>query len=50
MSRPRSFAAEQFDYGSFLFTGLTAAATFLILAILAVILGHILLHGWEILS
>jgi len=50
MSRPRSFAAERFDYGSFLFTGLTAAATFLILAILAVILGHILLHGWESLS
>jgi phosphate transport system permease protein len=50
MSRPRSFSAERFDYASFLFTGLTGAATFLILAILAVILGNILWHGWESLS
>lgn len=38
--------ARRFDTGSFLFSGLTGLATFLILAILVVILGNIVLHGW----
>jgi phosphate transport system permease protein len=42
--------APRFDWASFLFTGLTGAATFLILGILAVILGSILLSGWSGLS
>ena len=39
------FHAKGFDYASFLFTGLTGAATFLILLILALILGNIILNG-----
>ena len=46
----RSFKADHFDIASFLFTGLTGAATFLILAILAVIIGNIIISGWEGLS
>jgi len=46
----RRFQSAGFDLASFLFTGLTGAATFLILAILAVILGNILIHGWAGLS
>lgn len=49
-SPKRSFRAERFDYGAFFFTGLTGAATLLILAILAVILANILLNGWNGLS
>ncbi len=41
-----SFRARRFDAGSFLFGGLTGLATFLILAILAVILLNIIWHGW----
>ncbi len=40
------FQRQHFDYVSFLFTGLTGAATFLILAILAVILGNVVYNGW----
>ena len=46
----RSFAATRFDLGSFFFTGLTGAATFFIVAILAVILVNVLVNGWSGLS
>lgn len=46
----RDFRAARFDYGSFCFSGLTGLATLLILAILAVILGNILINGWPALS
>jgi phosphate transport system permease protein len=46
----RQFRQERFDFGSFFFTGLTCLATFLILAILALILGNVALHGWSALS
>lgn len=45
-----SFRRRQFRFGSFLFTGLTGLATFLILAILAVIFGNIVAFGWPGLS
>lgn len=48
--RSRSFRAERFDLPSFFFGGLTGLATWLIIAILVVILGNILYHGWEALS
>lgn len=41
-----AFKAEKFGFSSFFFTGLTGAATFLILALLALILGNILVNGW----
>ena len=44
------FAATRFDAVSFCFTGLTGVATWLILALLAVILGTILFNGWAGLS
>lgn len=45
-TRPvRSFRAAQFDCASFLFSGLTGAASLLILAILGVILFNITLNG-----
>jgi phosphate transport system permease protein len=47
---PRRFRKERFDFSSFFFTGLTCLATFLILAILALILGNVALHGWSALS
>src|SRR5262245_22726279 len=46
----RRFRAASFDFGSFFFTGLTGLATVLILAILAVILGNIIINGWPGLS
>ncbi|MEI7731320.1 MAG: phosphate ABC transporter permease PstA [Verrucomicrobiota bacterium] len=46
----RPFTAARFDFASILFTGVTGLATGLILAILVVILGNILYHGWEGLS
>jgi phosphate transport system permease protein len=46
----RSFRSGKFDYASFFFSGLTGLATFLILAILAVILGNIIYNGWSGLS
>ena len=39
--------AKKFDFASFFFTGLTGAATLLILAILGVILFNIFYHGWK---
>ena len=45
MSRAKHFRRQTFDYGSLFFTGLTGAATFLILAILGVIIGNILYNG-----
>jgi phosphate transport system permease protein len=52
MSAPATidFRSKVFRYGSFFFTGLTGAATYLILAILAVILVNVVLHGWPGLS
>ncbi|HSU54742.1 MAG TPA: phosphate ABC transporter permease PstA [Candidatus Dormibacteraeota bacterium] len=41
----RQFRTGQFDWVSFLGTGATGLATLLILAILAVILGNVLIHG-----
>ena len=46
----RSFRTGKFDFASFLFTGATGLATFLILATLAVILLNILISGWSGLS
>jgi phosphate transport system permease protein len=46
----RQFRRERFDFGSFFFTGLTCLATFLILAILALILGNVAFNGWSALS
>jgi phosphate transport system permease protein len=46
----RSFRSRGFDPGSFFFTGITGLATFLILAILAVILLNVLVNGWPGLS
>jgi len=40
------FRTRKFDFGSFFFSGMTGLATLLILAILAVILGNIILNGW----
>lgn len=50
MNARREFTAQRFDYASFFFTGLTGGATFLILAILAIILGNILHNGWGAVS
>ncbi len=50
MNSRREFTAQRFDYASFFFTGLTGGATFLILAILAIILGNILNNGWGAVS
>jgi phosphate transport system permease protein len=44
------FKAKGFDYISFFFTGVTGGATLLILAILAIILGNILVNGYGTLS
>ncbi len=49
-SEPRGFQARQFDWASLAGTAATGFATFLILAILGVILGNVLLHGWPALS
>jgi len=51
MSPPTAdFKAKEFRFGSFFFTGLTGLATFLILAILAVVLVNVVYHGWPGLS
>ncbi len=42
----RHFRRSQFDLGSCFFSGLTGLATLLILALLAIILGNIVWHGW----
>lgn len=49
-NRGRHFRAEKFDLPSFFFSGLTGLATFLILAILIIILANITYHGWQGLS
>ncbi|MBI5386548.1 MAG: phosphate ABC transporter permease PstA [Verrucomicrobia bacterium] len=49
-ARGRHFRAEKFDVASFFFSGLTGLATFLILAMLAVILANIVYHGWPAFS
>jgi phosphate transport system permease protein len=46
----RPFQAEDMDFASSFFTGLTSLATFLIITILAVILLNILINGWQGLS
>ncbi|HSH95772.1 MAG TPA: hypothetical protein VK968_16630, partial [Roseimicrobium sp.] len=43
--KDRHFRSKGFNFWSFFFTGLTGVATFLILAILAVILGNIVING-----
>jgi phosphate transport system permease protein len=43
----RSFKSSRFDGASFFFTGVTGLATWLIVAILFVIIGNIVLNGWE---
>ena len=43
----KCFQRHKFDYVSFFCTGLTGAATFLILAILAVIICNVVFHGWS---
>ena len=40
------FRTRKIDFGSFFLSGLTGLATLLILAILAVILGNIIINGW----
>jgi len=45
-----SFRKEHFRFSSFFFTGLTGAATMLILALLAIIFGNIVAFGWPGLS
>ena len=49
-AQTRDFRGAGFDLTSFFFTGLTGLATWLILAILAVILLNILVNGWAGLS
>ncbi len=49
-TQTRHFRSEKFDFASFFFSGLTGLATLLILAILAVILGNIILNGWSAVS
>lgn len=47
---PDGFPRARFDVISFFFTGLTGLSTVLILAILAVIVGNVVLLGWDTLS
>ena len=49
-SATKHFRTGKFDFASFFFSGLTGLATLLILAILAVILGNIILNGWSAIS
>lgn len=46
----KDFKAKGFNFWSFFFTGLTGLATFFILAMLAVILINIIIHGWPSLT
>ena len=41
------FHARGFDFVSFAFTGVAGLATFFILAILVVIIGNVLVNGWD---
>lgn len=47
---PRDFRTKKRDLASLLFTGVTGLATFLILAILAVILGNVAINGWSLVT
>jgi len=47
---PTDFRSKEFRYGSFFFTGLTGLATYLIIALLAVVLVNVVIHGWPGLS
>jgi phosphate transport system permease protein len=49
-SNTTDFRAKEFRFGSFFFTGLTGLATYLILALLAVLLVNVVVHGWPGLS
>lgn len=46
-STTKTFRAEKFDFWSFFFSGLTGLATLFIVGILAVILGNIIINGWD---
>ena len=46
--RPLHFRTEQFRFSSFFFTGLTGLATFIILAMLAVILLNVIVASLQI--
>jgi phosphate transport system permease protein len=46
----RPFRAEDMDFASSFFTGLTSAAAFLIITLLAVILLNVFVNGWPALS
>lgn len=49
-SRPATFRSRHFDWASWLGTTATGLAAFLILAILGVILGNVVIHGWPAIS
>ena len=44
------FRSKEFRVGSFFFTGVTGLATYLIIALLAVVLVNVVIHGWPGLS
>ena len=44
------FRSKEFRFGSFFFTGVTGVATYLIIAMLAVLLVNVVIHGWPDLS
>ncbi|GDY19103.1 phosphate transport system permease protein PstA [Verrucomicrobiota bacterium] len=46
----RGFRSRGFDFGSFVFTGVTGLATLFILAILAIIIANVVWHGWSTFS
>ncbi len=46
----KNFRAKEFRYSSFFFTGITGFATYLIVALLGVVLVNIVVHGWPGLS
>ncbi|MBM3831705.1 MAG: phosphate ABC transporter permease PstA [Verrucomicrobia bacterium] len=50
MNQKRQFTARRFAFSSFFFTGVTGLASFLIIAMLALILGNILYNGMGALS
>ncbi len=49
-SPTKDFRAKEFRYSSFFFTGITGLATYLIVALLGVVLVNIIIHGWPGLS
>ncbi len=46
----RDFTTRGFDFASFAFTSLTGLATLFILAILVIIIGNVVWHGWSTFS